>query len=167
MLKFFGSKFGSNAQPQGNQSAGLSAIEAQYEREMQANLAALAERRRKTRRKRSVMDWAEYWPLAMGIVISCFVPQLHKLVVPYRPWGMWVVFPFAALIDRPEVGLSQGLASTLPLMIMYAQFPLEGLLARFGLRGRVTVLRVLGQVLFLHVMVFVELWLVSGPWGKR
>ena len=60
-----------------------------------------------------------------------------------------------------------GLAATLPLLILYAQFPIEGLLARFALRGRVTVARVLGQVLFLHLMGALELWLISGPWGGR
>lgn len=167
MLKSFGSKLGTKARSKGNRLTGISAVEELYKREMLANLAALAERRRKTRRHRSVTDWTEYWPVAMGIVISCFAPQLHDFVAPFRPWGMWIVFPFAAIVDRPEVGLSQNLATTLPLMIMYAQFPLEGLLARFALRGRVTVLRVLGQVLFLHLMVFVELWLVTSPWAIR
>jgi hypothetical protein len=167
MLKFFGIKLGSNARSQGSRSVGISAIDALYEREMQANLAALTERRRKTRSHRSVMDWAEYWPLAVGIVLSCFAPQLVELVSPFRPWGMWLVYPFASIAARPELGMSEGLAATLPLLILYAQFPIEGLLARFALRGRVTVARVLGQVLFLHLMGALELWLISGPWGGR
>ena len=167
MLKNLGSKFGSNARSQGSRPIGISAIDALYKREMQANLVALTERRRKTRRHRSVMEWAEYWPFAVGIVLSSFAPQIVALVSPYRPWGMWLVFPFASIASRPEMGMSEGLAATLPLIILYAQFPLEGLLARFALRGRVTVLRVLGQMLFLHLMGALELWLVSGPWSGR
>jgi hypothetical protein len=167
MSKFFGNKFGGNARLQGSRSAGISAIDALYKREMQANLAALTERRRKTRRIRSVRDWAEYWPVAVGIVISSFAPQIVALVSPFRPWGMWLAFPFASIASRPELGMNEGLAATLPLIILYAQFPLEGLLARFALRGRVTVLRVLGQMLFLHLLGALELWLVSGPWGGK
>lgn len=129
-------------------------------------MAALKENRRKNRRRRSILDWVEYWPLAAGIVLSAFTPQLRHLTESYRPWGEWVVFPFAALADRPEVDLKGDLAFTLPLVFMYMQFPLEGLLARFGLKGRVTVLRSLGLVLFVHGYIALALWLASGAFGK-
>jgi hypothetical protein len=166
MLKLFGNNSGYDASSQGGHSQALRAIDALYEQEMQANMAALAEQRRKTRRFRSAISLTEYWPFAVGIALSCFAPQISEFVAPFRPWGMWLAFPFAAIAGRPEMNLNGDLATSLPLLFMYAQFPIEGLLARFALKGHVTVPRVAGQILFLHLLAIVELYLVSGPLGK-
>ena len=162
MLNIFGSKSNMPSSSQANHIAALRSIDALYEQEMQANLAALAEQRRKSRRYSSAATWAEYWPFAVGVAISCFVPQIRDFVDAYRPWGMWMVFPFAAIAGRPEVSLSSSFIANIPLLFMFAQYPLEGLMSRFAFRGRVTVLRVLGQVLCLHLFALIELWLVSG-----
>ncbi len=61
---------------------------------------------------------------------------------------MWIAFPFASIANRPEISLGSQIITNMPLFFMYAQFPIEGLMARFALRGHVTFLRVLGQVLF-------------------
>jgi hypothetical protein len=167
MLKRAGSKSGYRDGSQGSHTQALQAIDALYEREIQANMAALSEQRRRSRLQRSAVNLTEYWPFAVGIVLSCFVPQLRDFVEQFRPYGMWVVFPFAAIATRPEISSGSEISSLMPLMFMYAQFPLEGLLARFGLKGHVTVPRVLGQVLFLHLFAITELWLVSGPWGAK
>ncbi len=166
MLKLFGNKSGYDAGSQGGHSQALRAIDALYQQEMQANMAALAEQRRKSRRFRSAVSLTEYWPFAVGIALSCFAPQISEFVAPFRPWGMWIAFPFASIVGRPEMNLNGDLATSLPLLFMYAQFPIEGLLARFALRGHVTVPRVVGQVMFLHLLAIVELYLVSGPLGK-
>lgn len=165
MLNFFGNKSGFDA-TQDHHVSGFQAIDALYEREMQANLAALSKQRQKSRRYQSAASWAEYWPFAVGVAISCFVPQLREVVEAFRPWGTWILFPFAAIANRPEISLGNQIISNMPLFFMYAQFPIEGMMARFALRGNVTFLRVLGQVLFLHVFALVELWLVNSPIGK-
>lgn len=166
MLKLFGNNSGYDAGSQGGHSTALRAIDALYQQEMQANMAALAAQRRRTRRFQSAISLTEYWPFAVGIALSCFAPQIGEFVAPFRPWGMWIAFPFAAIAGRPEMNLKGDLATSLPLLFMYAQFPIEGLLARFALKGHVTVPRVLGQIMFLHLLAIVELYLVSGPWGK-
>jgi len=164
MLNIFGNKseMGSGE----SQLSGYQAIDALYEQELQTNLAALNEQRRKSRRYQAANNWAEYWPFAVGIAISCFVPQLRDFVDAYRPWGIWILFPFASIASRPEITISNQIAGNLPLLFMYAQFPIEGFMARWALRGHVTCLRVLGQVLFLHLFAVVELWLVNSPFGK-
>jgi len=116
------------------------------------------------RMQQSATNWIEYWPFALGIVVSCFVPQLHEMMESFRPWGMWIVFPFASIVGSPEMNLHA--VASLPILFMYIQYPLEGLLARFGMRGHVTVARVFGQVLFLHLLALAELWLVSSPYGR-
>jgi hypothetical protein len=160
MLNIFGNKPGFGRQD--HHISGFQAIDALYEQEMQANLAALSKQREKSRRYKAANSWAEYWPFAVGIAISCFVPAMRDLVEAYRPWGTWILFPFAAIATRPEVTLGNQIVSSMPLFFMYAQFPIEGLMARFALRGHVTFLRVFGQVLFLHLFALVELWLVNA-----
>jgi len=164
MLNIFGNK--SEMGHGESHLSGYEAIDALYEQEMQTNLAALSEQRRKSRRYQAANNWAEYWPFAVGVAISCFVPQLRDFVDMYRPWGMWILFPFASIATRPEITVSNQIVSNLPLFFMYAQFPMEGLMARIALRGNVTFPRVLGQVLFLHLFAMVELWLVNSPFAK-
>ncbi len=163
MPNIFGNKSGFSSSGQDNHISGFQAIDALYEREMQVNLAAMNEQRRKSRRYHSANSFAEYWPFAVGVAISCFVPQLRDFVDAFRPWGTWILFPFAAIANRPEVTLGNQFISNLPLFFMYAQFPIEGLMARFALRGNVTAMRVVGQVLFLHLFALIELWLVNSP----
>lgn len=165
MLNIFGNKSGMDS-TQDHHVSGFQAVDALYEREMQANLAALSKSRQKSRRYQSAANWAEYWPFAVGVAISCFVPQLHEFVEAFRPWGTWILFPFAAIASRPEVTVGNQVIANMPLFFMYAQFPIEGLMARFALRGHVTFLRVFGQILFLHLFAMTELWLVNSPLGK-
>ena len=164
MFKLFGNKSGFSAESDGGYSQALQAIDSLYQRELQANMAALAEQRRKARMRQSATNWTEYWPFALGIVISCFVPQLHELAEPFRPWGMWILFPFSSILSNPQ--MSNRAVAYLPLLFMYAQFPMEGLMARFAMRGHVTAARVLGQVLVLHLFALAELWLVNGSLGR-
>lgn len=166
MLKFFGNNSEPGSAQQENNVSGFDAVDALYQREMQVNLAALEEQRRKSRRYESASTWLEYWPFAVGIAISCFTPQMHDLVQAFKPWGMWILFPFSSIANRPEVSTGNQIINNMPLFFMYAQFPIEGLMARFALRKHVTVLRVVGQVLFLHLFALVELWLISSPYGK-
>jgi hypothetical protein len=163
MLKIFGNNSGLGSSAQDSQISGYDAVEALYQQEMQTNLAALSKQRRKARSYQSASSWLEYWPFAAGIAISCFVPQMRDIIDGIRPWGMWILFPFASIANRPEVASGNQIISNMPLFFMYAQFPIEGLMARFALRKHVTFLRVVGQVLFLHLFALVELWLVSSP----
>jgi hypothetical protein len=145
-----------------SRSAALEAIDALYKQEMNDNILALRERRRTLRKQKSLMRLVELWPVAVGVFISLFAPQMKELVEPFKPWGMWIVFPFVSIAGRPEVFMGDKMAALVPAFMLYAQFPLEGLLARAALRGNVTILGVTGQVLFLHMLCIIELWLVNG-----
>lgn len=149
------------------QSVGQRAIDVLYEQERIANMAVLEARRRKARKARQAMDWAEYWPVVIGVAVACFAAQLQQLAEIVKPWGMWVVFPLVALAERPELHLNREIASYLVPFMLYAQFPVEGLLARYALKGRVTIARVAAQMLFLHTLAAFQLWLVDGPWGGK
>jgi len=166
MLNIFGNNSDMDSGAPDSHVSAFRVIDALYEQEMQANLAALTEQRRKSRRYQSAAHWAEYWPFAVGVAISCFVPQMRDYVDAFRPWGMWIVFPFASIARGSEITFSNSLIANMPLFFMFAQFPFEGLMARFAFRGHVTAMRVLGQVLCLHFFAVVELWLVNSPLSR-
>ncbi|HUV70318.1 MAG TPA: hypothetical protein VMW15_11695 [Terracidiphilus sp.] len=151
-----------NAGAQGIYSTALEAIDALYKRETQANLAALRERHRRKQLKQSIASWIELWPVALGIILSYFTPQLREIVAPFGRWGMWIVFPLEALSERPELYMGYKVAMFLPTLMFYAQYPLEGLLAKTILKGNMTIPRVMVEVAYFHALCVVELWLVSG-----
>jgi hypothetical protein len=148
--------------PQGNSSSALETIDALYNLEMRANLVALSQQRRTARLHRSLAQWSEYWPVALGILASFFAPQLREFVEPYRPWGLWVSFPMVAISIRPEIYMGTKMASLMPMAMLYLQFPIEGLLAKIALKGNVTPYGVMVQVLYFHGLCIMQLWLLNG-----
>jgi hypothetical protein len=98
----------------------------------------------------------------VGLCFACIAPQLRALVLPYKPWGMWIFFPFVALARRPELQFDSQLSRMLPMIMLYAQFPLEGLFARIALKKQVTLSGVARNIFFTHFLSAVELCLVSG-----
>lgn len=79
-----------------------------------------------------------------------------------HPWAMWVVFPLVLLAARPEVQAAGPVAAGLPMLMLYAQFPLEALLIQATLRRRVTVPGVAGHVFYFHYLAALQLVMVSG-----
>ncbi len=109
---------------------------------------------------------AKSWPLAAGLVLACFAPILRDIASAYDPWGMRILFPFVVLAGHKEVNFGGMMADYLPKIMLYAQFPLEGLLAKTILRGRVTFTAVAIQVMFYHFLAAAQLWLISGALGQ-
>jgi hypothetical protein len=162
MLKRSRSKPGLDTGAQGNRSDALAAIDALYAQEMKDNIAALRERRRIRRHQQSMSRLVEYWPVAVGIILSFFAPQVRDLLAPVGQWAMWLIFPFVVIAQRPEIYMGDQMAVILPMVMLYIQFPLEGLLAKIALKGNVTISGVAGQFLFYHLLGVTELWLVNG-----
>ena len=160
MQKLFGAQ--SDEPAQGNNAGALDMIDALYKIEMHANILAIREQQRRARFDKSMAQWAQYWPVALGILISLFAPQLREFVEAYRPWGLWLSFPMVALAIRPEVHMGSAMAAYLPTALVYLQFPLEGLLAKVALKGHITVHGVIVQVVFFHGLCIIDLWLLSG-----
>lgn len=102
------------------------------------------------------------WPLALGLALGFAAPHLRTVLMRSHPWGMWVVFPLVLLAARPEVQAAGPIAGGLPLLMLYLQFPLEGLVVQAGLRRRVTVPGVAGQVFYFHYLAAMQLLMVSG-----
>lgn len=103
-----------------------------------------------------------WWPVAAGVALACLAPQLRTMLTAFDPWGMRAVFPFALVLGRHEIGMSDELTRTLPQMMLFLQFPLEGLLTKFNLDRGVRLTAALTQIFFLHAVCAFVLWLVSG-----
>ena len=113
-------------------------------------------------RKPAPSGWVSWWPVAVGVTLACLAPWLRAQLAAYEPWGMRAVFPFVLFAGRRELGLSDELTRTLPQLMLYLQFPLEGLLTKLTLSRRVPLSKALGQLVFLHGVCVLILWLVSG-----
>ena len=162
MLMRSRTKPGLDTGAQGNRSDALAAIDALYAQEMKANIAALRERRRTGGTKSRCRVWSSIgrWPWVL-----CSAFSLRKCATCWPRWGngrMWLIFPFVVIAQRPEIYMGDQMAVILPMVMLYIQFPLEGLLAKIALKGNVTISGVAGQVLFYHLLGVTELWLVNG-----
>jgi hypothetical protein len=130
-------------------------------RQLEAERAYFCAWLRAHRFRASLRAVGRLWPIGVGIALGLVAPQLCALVSRFEPWGLWLVFPFAVLALRPELHAAQQLGN-LPHMILYAQFPLEGLIVRTILGRRVTILGVAGQVLYFHYLAGLQLLLIGG-----
>jgi hypothetical protein len=117
---------------------------------------------RKLRRTPPPEGWAAWWPVAVGVVLAIFATDLRRLALLWDPWGLRLLFPYYLLAGKEELGLSPELARTLPQLMLFLQFPLEGFLSRISLRRGMKLSSVLGQVLFLHLVGAMVLFLISG-----
>jgi len=147
------------------QNPALPRSEIQSKRDLDASLALLRERQREERRIRRVKRIVSYWPIFVGLALSAVAPDLQAIAALYGYWGSALVFPYVALAARPEIQAGP-ITHLLPAIMLYAQFPIEGLLARYILRRRVRLTSVAAQVLLFHSLGVAELWMLSGALGK-
>jgi hypothetical protein len=108
----------------------------------------------------------DLWPMALGLALGMAAPHLQVLLMRSHPWAMWVVFPFVLLAARPEVQTASRLAGGLPMLMVYAQFPVEAFIVQLALRRRVTVRGVAGHVFYMHYLCAVQLLMISGVVGQ-
>lgn len=106
-------------------------------------------------------NWINWAPLAIGIVLGFMAPQIHSMVVRWDQWGMRVVFPLVQLAGLHEIGLSDELTRTLPQLMLYLQFPLEGLLVASNLRRGMRFAAAFGPIPALHFVCGLVLWIVA------
>jgi hypothetical protein len=125
----------------------------------------LHERRSKERHSRLMESLVTSWPIFAGILLAICAPTLNELLSVIKPWGNWLVFPFVELVARPELHLGTQFQQTAPQIMLYLQFPLEGLMAKKFLRGRVTLSAVGTQVMIYHILGAAQLILIWRTLG--
>lgn len=106
-------------------------------------------------------SWIPWLPLAVGIVLGFIAPQLFALASVWNPWGLRVVFPFVQFVGLREIGMSDELTRTLPQLMLYLQFPLEGLLVANNLRRGMRASIAVSPIFFLHFVSALVLWIVA------
>lgn len=135
------------------------------QREAAVGMAALKEHQRNRRFDQNLRFFISLWPIAAGICLAAISPLLKDLAESHGQWAVILLFPFVVLADRPELKVGP-ITHSLPAIMLYAQFPIEGLLARVILRRPVLPISVAVQVLLFHFLGIVEVWLLSGM-GQR
>jgi hypothetical protein len=133
--------------------------------QLQAGLAKLHIQLEADRRKQSKRLLVGLWPVLVGILLALLAPAMSEGLSIFQPWGMGIVFPVVVLSGRPELRLGGSIFGDLPHVMLYAQFPIEGLLARSLFQRHYTSIGVAGRLICVHVMAAVLLILVSGALG--
>jgi hypothetical protein len=123
----------------------------------QAKVVA-ADTKPKQTKKAGQSRWA---PLAVGIALGSLAPAIYALAALWDPWGVRIVFPFVQLSGLHEIGFSHELTRNLPQLMLYLQFPLEGLLVASALRRGKRLGAALGTIPPLHFAAGLVLWIVA------
>ncbi|MGB8260935.1 MAG: hypothetical protein WCE75_11315 [Terracidiphilus sp.] len=135
-------------------------------RKARPQFAPATEPRQERARKSSSSPLLFWLPVSVGVALALMAPWLQQQLAAYEPWGMWIVFPFVRVAGLHEIGLSDELTRTLPQLMLYLQFPLEGLLTGFTLSRGGKLTAAVGQILSLHAVCVIVLWLVGGNLPK-
>jgi hypothetical protein len=132
------------------------------QRQVSLLIASFHRTLRAERRARCLETLRSLWPVAVGILLGFYAPLLRDLAANSAPWAATLLFPFSAVANEPGLHLSWGSAQGLAQFLLYAQFPVEGLLVRLILKRRLDLIDVFSQVTFMHVFAVLYLVLVSG-----
>jgi hypothetical protein len=139
-------------------------------RRMDADIATglilLDDQQRDQRHNKRIESLIRSWPIFVGILLALCAPIMKDFLENLKPWGMWLVFPFVSLSERPELHLGDELKQLLPQIVLYLQFPFEGYCAKRFLKGRVTLRGVTGQVLLYHFLGIAQILLVCTALGN-
>lgn len=139
----------------------ITSWETERKRERDAGLAVLEARRKAEERAQVRQQVIELWPMWLGMVVGMFGPAIAYVAQLLGSSCMALVFPFVVLAARPEIQVGP-ITHLLPTLMLYTQFPIEGLLAYAVLRHHVKPLGVIWQVTLFHFLGLAELWMLSG-----
>ncbi len=131
------------------------------QREVEEGLAMLEARREAERRQRAHERITKLWPLWLGLLLGTLGPAIRLGLKSFGAWCVVLVYPFVVLAGRPELQAGP-ITHALPTVMLYAQFPIEGLLACIILKHHVRPWGVAGQVFLFHFLGLLELVMLSG-----
>lgn len=131
-------------------------------RDVEANLAAVHKQIRKQRRAKFYGNLLSFWPVVLGIVLSFYAPELRDLAGGFASLPAKLLFPLSALAALHEI---PGISAPLPALsqlLLYAQFPFDGLLAFMLLRQRSGLLNICSQVMCFHIVFLLCIGIETG-----
>ena len=119
---------------------------------------------RKKSRGRTPLAWGIVWALVLaGIVAAYFTVRYAEVVPLLGPSGIFrlrLIAPLAMLAHQPQLGVPDAAADTIAQVLMYAQFPLYGLLLGILWRA-VGFLRAASMVVLLHALAIAAVLVLS------
>ena len=104
--------------------------------------------------RKSRFSYAATWPLGVGLFLAGFAPEWHAMATEAGIWALRVTFPLSVLATRPNLGIDAQVA-------LYAQTPLDGLLAMFLLASGKSLKATVALLLSMHGVCAIALWLLA------
>src|ERR1700742_3393538 len=119
---------------------------------------------RKKGRGRRPLAWGFVWALVLaGIVAAYFAVRYAEVAPLLGPGGLFrlrLIAPLAMLAHQPQLGVPDAVADKVAQALMYAQFPLYGLL--LGILWRVIgFLRAASTIVLVHALAIAAVMLLS------
>src|SRR5579871_3866509 len=84
-----------------------------------ASYVVLEDRRQKARSQKRIENLVASWPIFAGVLISLCAPLLADVLEAAKPFGMWLVFPFAEVLARPELHMGDQFRQTAPQVMLF------------------------------------------------
>ena len=140
---------------------GSSLRTSEFKHELQALKAKKPKADAKAEVKKSSINFAAFWPVAVGLFLAGFAPEWHAMAAQAGIWAMRFAFPLSLLATHREIGIDSQMATVLPQFSLYAQLPLDGILTMLTLaRGRSLKAAVV-QLFLVHGVCAFVLWLLT------
>jgi hypothetical protein len=121
-------------------------------------------KRRAPARKTKSKTFLIWWPLLLGIVVTPLTIHFASILALEGPSALRLLYPYVLLIKDPAFGLSSDMGNALSQGMMYAQFPIYGLVMALTLRSR-SVASALGTVVVVHGLGVFVLFLMAHMVG--
>ncbi|MBB6142734.1 hypothetical protein HNQ77_000672 [Silvibacterium bohemicum] len=118
---------------------------------MPATSSAEKKRRAPARRKKKKLAIGIWWPPLVGIIVTPFAIHAASILALEGPQALRLLYPYVVLVKEPVIGLSNDLGNNLSQGLLYAQFPLYGLLMALILRFK-HLAAALGTVIAVHAL---------------
>ena len=101
-------------------------------------MPATAEKKRRApaRRKKKKHALLLWWPLLLGIVVTPFATHAADILALQGPGALRNLYPYVLLVKEPLFHLPGDAANTVSQGMMYAQFPIYGLMMGLLLRSK-------------------------------
>jgi len=107
--------------------------------------------------------WLGWWPLLLGIAVTLLTIKTAEILPLMGADGLLklrLLYPFALLLQQPQLGLTEQTSDSLSQIMLYAQFPLYGLYTSLAMKWK-PLWTALTQVAAIHLLGFGVLWLLA------
>ena len=104
-----------------------------------------------------------WWPLFVGIAITLLAVKTAEILPLMGPNGLFklrLLYPYALLLQQPQLGLSDQGSNILSQIMLYAQWVLYGLYVSVAIKWK-SLGTALIQIAAIHFLGFGVLWLLT------